>query len=332
MSQVKIYLIAIFLYHSRRKILFKFRIFSVRKLSRRILSDLNGINFVYCMSRRIILRQHGSSSSYRCLQCGLLLSRLGKHLFELCIWNICIICIIDQLLKLSRGNLPSLNRICCMSDMYRRIVLCHDRSYCSDGHLQCGLIFGGSCDRLFKLLIRKIFRIVFLYQLLELSCWNLSGLHGVFFMYSLPWRIVLRYFRSNCNDGCLRNRILLKRLRNCMLELFTRSVFIICIINELLKLSRGNISGVIWIRFMRGMSRWIVLCIYGSDSCDSCMHCGVLLNGIGNCMFKLFIWIIYINCIIDQLLELSGGNLPDLNRVHFVYDMYRRIILFHFWS
>ena len=106
---------------------------------------------------------------------------------------------------------------------------------------------------MFKLFIRNIFILCILNQLLELSRWSLSSLDRIYNVYDMPYRIILRYHRSDCSDRCLCSWLLLFNFIVCLFELLIRNIFIICIFKQLLKLPHRNLSSLDWVYGMYGM-------------------------------------------------------------------------------
>ena len=103
------------------------------------------------MPRRIILRHGGPDCSDWSVRSGLILGHFFNSLFKLFIGNIFVICLFNELLKLSCGLLSGFNRIHDMHGLPRRIVLRDDWSNRSDRRLSCGHLFCYVCDCVFKL-------------------------------------------------------------------------------------------------------------------------------------------------------------------------------------
>jgi hypothetical protein len=75
------------------------------------------------------------------------------------------------------------------------------------------------------------------------------------------------------------------------------------------------------------MPRRVILCRHGPYGSDRSVCTGLLLGRVFNCLFELFIGIIFFICLFNGLLELSRGLLSGLDGIHFVYGLPRRIIL-----
>ena len=111
--------------------------------------------------------------------------------------------------------------------MSRRLLLCHKWSDSSDGKLFFGVLFGRLCNGLFKL-----------------CCWFLPSYWGLVKLCSMYRRVILRDRGSYRSDRRLRSGLILGRVFNHMFELFGGILRIFRIINELLKLSSGLLSGL----------------------------------------------------------------------------------------
>jgi len=164
---------------------------------------------MYSMLRRVILRKYGSHRCVGSLRSGLLLGHIINCLFKLFIGNIFIVCIFNQLFKLSCGNLSSYNWIICMYSMLRRVVLRHHGLDCSYGCLRSWKILFGVINFLFKLFIGNICIVCIFNKLFDLSCGNLSSLNWVLDLYSMRLRIILFNHRTFCRNRGLRCGILL---------------------------------------------------------------------------------------------------------------------------
>ena len=112
--------------------------------------------------------------------------------------------------------------------------------------------------------------------------------------------------------------LVLSRLLNCLLILYIRNIYIVCIFNELLNLSCGLLSGLDGIYDMQCMSWRILLRNSGPDNCDRCLRSRLLLGLLLKFLFQLPIWIIFIFIIFNQVLELCFGNLSILKWFYFV--------------
>ena len=69
----------------------------------------------------------------------------------------------------------------------------------------------------------------------------------------------MRNDRSDCSDGSLRCGLVLCFLCKCLFELFSRQILVICLFDDLLELSFGDLSGHDGINFMFDLPRRIVL-------------------------------------------------------------------------
>jgi len=150
------------------------------------LSGVHWLNSMHGMSRGLLLRYRWSFCSDGCLCSGLIFSLFVNRVFELLSWNIFILYVFIELLKLSRGNLYDNvwgNRVHSMS---RRIILRHHRLERSN----CGL-------RRWNVLCCLINRV------LELPDWGLSGHYRFNSMHGMPRGLVLCYDGSYSSDECL---------------------------------------------------------------------------------------------------------------------------------
>ena len=143
------------------------------------------------------MRQHGTvfSNWHLCSRC--ILDYFFIRLYELPHGIICVVCIFNKLLKLSRGLLSGVDGINSMYGMSRRSLLRINRSHSSDGKLLFGIIFGSLSDRVLKLPRR----------FLPSSCRH-------FKLYGVSSWIVLRVDGSVCRDRCLRSGEIFGRVFN----------------------------------------------------------------------------------------------------------------------
>jgi len=98
-----------------------------------------------------------------------------------------------------------------------------------------------------------------------------------------------------------------------------------------LELCRGNLPGLNWFYFVYNMPSGFVLRHHGSVCCDRRLCSGLVLRRVCNNLFELSSGIIFVICIIIELLELSCGVLSGLNRIDDMYGMPWRIILHLYW-
>jgi len=110
------------------------------------LSSVDGINFLYRMPRRIVLRDNWSHSCDELLRGGLLFCVVGIHVFEL-----------------SCRIFPSDGRLIQLHIMSRRLVLRYHRFDGCDRLLHSGLLFGCIFNSLLKLSIGNIFIVYIFY-------------------------------------------------------------------------------------------------------------------------------------------------------------------------
>ncbi len=127
----------------------------------------------------------------------------------------------------------------------------NNRSHSSDGKLLFGLLFGCLCD-----------------GVLSLSRGYLPSDRRIIQLHAMCRRVVLRRRGPDNSIGRLCIGLLLRRVFNSLLELSGGNLFIIGVIDELLKLSSGLLSGLDGIDSLHGMPRRIVLRNSGSHSSD----------------------------------------------------------------
>jgi len=149
-------------------------------------SGLDGINNLYGLSRRIILRNHRSLSSDGKLPFGILFSSLRNDVF-----------------KLSHWFLPSNGRLITLLGMSRRVVLRHHRFNNSDGSLFSGLILGSVFNCVLELLSGIMLFVSNDSELLRVCCRFISGRDGIYTLHAMPWRIILHNSWSHSSDGKL---------------------------------------------------------------------------------------------------------------------------------
>ena len=123
----------------------------------------------------------------------------------------------------------------------------HHGSYCCDGHLRSWNIFCCFIKCLFKLFIGNLFIICVFHELFKLSCGLFSSLHGIYCLYCMPWRVILRHYKLECSDRCLCSGLLLCCIFNYLLKLCIGNTFIVCIFYQLFKLSCWLFSIIDWI-------------------------------------------------------------------------------------
>jgi len=228
----------------------------LHKLRSWIVSSVHGINDMYSVSWRIVLRHHGLDCSDGKLCCGILFSYFGDFMLKLYCWN-----------------LSGFGWIIELHIMHCRIILRHHGPYCSDGKLCYGILFSCVCNSVFKLSIGDIFINCIFDQLFKLSNGSLSGHNWINSMYSMPRRVVLCHHGSHSCNGCLLSWKIL-----C------------CVINYLFKLFIGNLSSLNGIHDLYSMSRRIVLRHHGLDCSDGQLCCGIIFRYFGDFMLKLYCW------------------------------------------
>jgi len=108
------------------------------------------------------------------------------------------------------------------------------------------------------------------------------------------------------------SRLILNIFIDSLFKLFSWDVRIIGFLDELLELSRGYLSSHYRIYGMYSLSRRVVLCHHWPDCSDGYLCCWEILNRL-----------------IDHMLKLSRWNFSGVNRIFFMYSMYRRVILCH---
>jgi hypothetical protein len=168
---------------------------------------------LFDMSRRIVLRHHGSYGSDRRLCSGLILSRVVNRLLKLFIGNLFVICIFDELLELSGGLISSLHGIDSLFCMPWGVILRDNGSHSCDGKLLFGILFCSFCNGVFKL-----------------SRWDVPSNSRFIKLFGMSRRIVLRHLGSYGSDRHLCSGLLLIRVCNGLLKLFIGNLFI-CIFN-----------------------------------------------------------------------------------------------------
>ena len=92
-----------------------------------------------------------------------------------------------------------------------------------------------------------------------------------------------------------------------MYELFVWNIYIVLFFFELHELSCGLLSGFDGISNLFGMSRWRLLRINGSHSCDGKLPIGILLRNICDSMLKLPRWFLPSDCGFFKLYGMSSG-------------------------
>jgi len=291
------------------------RLYQLHKLFHGHLSGLDRIHFVYGMHRGIILCYHGFDCSDGRLCNWKIFSCFINSLFKLFIGNIFIICICDQLFKLSLWDLSCFYRVNSLHTMHCRIILRHHGSDCSDGFLCSRFLLGRLGNRLFQLFSRNFPSDFKLFKLHIVYCWVILCHHG-----------------SDSSDGRLCNWNIFCCFINSLFKLFIGSIFIVGIFNQLFKLSCGILSSHCKLFKLHIMYCWIILCHHGSDCSDRRLCCRLLLDRFIDSLFKLSIGNIFISCIFNQLHKLSFGNLSGLFWIHGLYSVYRRIVLRHHGS
>jgi len=331
------------------------------ELSCRIFSSKCRLFKLLIMSRRIILRYYRLECSDRNLRSGLLFSCCFNSLFKLFIGIVLIVCIIDELLKLSCRILSTRHGTCSMYSMPRRVLLCFNWPHCGFRYLLSRILFG-----------------FILVGVFELSCRIFSIDGRLIQLHIMSRRLVLHHHRPECSDWSLYCGLLLGRFLNSLFELSIGIVLSVRIVDQLLQLSCGHFSGFDRVNFLYGMSRGVVLrdnwsigghrhlcggllfCVigirvfelscgifssncrlvklylvycriilryYGPDCSDWSLCSRLILGRIFKCLFKLSIGDIYVIRIFNELLELSRWLFSGLNRLHRVYGMPRRILL-----
>ena len=118
-----------------------------------------------------------------------------------------------------------------------------------------------------------------------MSSWIVSGLDGIYFLHSMSWRIVLRDIRSHsCNGNMLIGIIF------CF---FRHRVF---------KLPCWELPINLRLFKLYFLSRRLILCHHGLDCSDRSLRSGIILCRICYCMFKLYIGIVLLVGIFNELL------------------------------
>ena len=105
-----------------------------------------------------------------------------------------------------------------------------------------------------------------------------------------------------------------------------------CFSDGLLKLSGRDFSGFDGLLDLLSLHGRIVLRYHRPERSDWSMRSWVILGGFFKCLFKLFIGIIFIFCIVNELLQLSGGLLSVFDWIDCVHHLPWRIVLRDDWS
>lgn len=120
-------------------------------------------------------------------------------------------------------------------------------------------------------------------------------------MYSMSRRIVLRLRGPFCSHRSMCGRQIFGRICNRLFKLFIGDIFVVCIFNKLLELSRGLISSLDRIDNLCGMPWRIILCNNRSHSYNGKLLFRILLYCLFNGVFKLSCWCLPSNCRLFEL-------------------------------
>jgi len=233
----------------------------------------------------------------------------------------------DLVHKLWSGVLSGLHWHFCVLFMLCRLVLCRHRPDSRDRSVRCGIIlcsfidyvlklycwnlcFCAFVDQLLKLSRRKLHCISIEHKLHELLHWFLSGINRLDSLFGLRCRFLLR------NDGSI----------GCNRDMRDRKVFVF--LGDLVyKLWSGILSGLNWLNGLLCMLRRFVLCHHRTYSCNRSVRCGIILFILSVHMLELSRW--NLRCLVFKykLLKLSVGKFSNIDRLHYMLELYRWIVL-----
>ena len=176
--------------------------------------------------------------------------------------------------------------------LHCRVVLRNHRSDCSDWRLYRWKILYCLCDSVFELLD-----------------WDLSGLNWLHCMHGMSSRLLLRYYGSHSSDGRLRSGLILGRLVNHVLELFSGYILDLCIFYKLLELFRGYIYVSNWHNRMHIMSSRVILRHNWSYCSCRSLRRGLIFINWNILLHKLHLGILFRSLGSVELHEFFGGKL-----------------------
>jgi len=184
-----------------RQLCILFIVEQLHELSRWVVSSISWINDMYGMFRGFVLRHDGSNCDNRRLCPWIVLGRLVFSVFQLLNGQICIVDVINQLLKLSQWLVSSINRIDVVHGMSCRVVLRNHGSFSRERRMRCWVVLGRIGKCVFKLLIRHIYSVGIFDKLLKLSHWIVSSVNRILCVYGLSCGFILRHHGLVCRDG-----------------------------------------------------------------------------------------------------------------------------------
>jgi len=189
------------------------------KLWSGVLSSLDWFFSVLFLCCRFILRHYRIISHDRSVCGRILLCSLGICVLKLSSWNLCCGVFNFKLLKLSGGNLPSINWFNSMLCMYCWFVLCHHGIICRHRRLCCGILFCFVSDCVLELSRWDLFCFAGNDKLFKLSRGDIPSIDWLNRMPFMYCRFILCHHGIICRHRRLCSGILFCFVSDCMLEL-----------------------------------------------------------------------------------------------------------------
>jgi len=158
---------------------------------------------MYGMYCRIILLNNGTFGCYRCL----------------CSWILfcCVSFVVHELRDWLFSGFDECN---ILFSMYRRSLLCNNRSICSYRCMRSWQVLGRCCIRLLELLRQHLLSFIVIIVMLELLSGNILRCYRIKCMHSVYSGVILRYHWPHSSHRGLRYGHVLSCFRDSVHELW----------------------------------------------------------------------------------------------------------------